>query len=153
MSTAPNTDVTLRAGLPTDKPFIRSTWLHSYEKSADYFRFGDAYFSLWSQLIDLLLRRSVITVAVDPSDPDVIVGYLVAEPSRHLLHYTYVRGRTSSSPGLQRAGVATALVQHMLKTTETSLAGWKCTHETKLSRASLAEHPVLAPLVSAEVFP
>jgi hypothetical protein len=135
MSNPANPDIVIRVGDPRDRPFIASTWRESFSKSHTRWSLGENYFRVWPAIIELLIQRSDILIATAPDDPTLIVGYIVYVAKSKLIHFVYTRGRTNQTPGLQRAGVATALLGMALGGTEPS--SWTVTHETKTSGAIL----------------
>lgn len=127
MSASPY-NLILRSALPTDKPFVAETWLQSYSTSPTRWSLQDTYFKVWPSIIERLLRVSNVTVATLLDDPGLILGYIVTEPNEQLLHYIYVRGKSSQSAGLQREGIGSALIQSL-----GNLGDWTSTHRTRLS--------------------
>lgn len=82
-----------RNALPDDISFIYSTWLKSYRTGSGLGLASGkhAYFLLYNSIIDQILKRDGVipTIAADPGEPQVIYGYLVAEPG--VVHYIYVK--------------------------------------------------------------
>lgn len=120
-------NIILRPATITDMPYIRQTWLHSYQDSKIGHELGDRFESHWRPLIDRLTSTAQIVVACRPasaSEPDaehLIVGWLCFDPVNALLHYLYVRGP------LQGYGVARVLLAGL------ELKQWTATHQTACS--------------------
>ena len=154
MATQTNRIVTIRPATPNDRPFVLATWERSYGSSPTARSLGIDYKRIWRPLIERLWRRSAdgagILVATLPDAPDLIVGWLVAEPIRRVVHYVYVRGKTSAGDGLQRAGVATALLDAL------PCRSYVVTHSTELTEAIRArwstEERVSPPYEVARLF-
>lgn len=82
----------IRRGEPGDLPFVFNSWLQSSAESA----WGRSmrrrvYFRRHHSVIQRLLKRAELWVAVLPEAPDVILGWMVAEPEAKRLHYVYVK--------------------------------------------------------------
>lgn len=84
---------------PEDIPFIQNSWGSSYYKGAEYHRFlAPVEFHHYHRPIRerLLLSQNVaIIVACDPSDEDLILGWILVEKPHKaqglILHYLYVK--------------------------------------------------------------
>lgn len=88
--------VSIRAAVPEDNNFIYSTVLKSYRFSNPIARAtdDDTYYSqhsyCWNRLISDPSTR--VMVACMEDDPDLIIGFLIAEPKDlPILHYVYVK--------------------------------------------------------------
>lgn len=125
----------IRRGSPLDLSYIASTWLQSYSTSKTRWHLQDRYYKIWPVIIEQLLRRSESLVATLIDDPDLILGWAVFEPKERLLHYVYVRGKSSQSEGLQHEGIGKALIADLLP----NLGEWSCTHQTKMSQDCFIE--------------
>ncbi len=84
---------TIRDVLPSDIPFIYSSWLKS-------FRFGSQlakpirssiFYENYREVLDCLLSKSQIKVACLNDEPSVILGYLVYERTIAIVHYVFVK--------------------------------------------------------------
>jgi GNAT superfamily N-acetyltransferase len=101
----------IRPGEPEDHAFIYATWLRSYRDSnaarslVDDPRF---YYEYHHAIIEAILSRGSVTVAVAIGDPKTILGYAVHEP--RTLHYVYVKH------GFRRMGIAKALLSFPIET-------------------------------------
>lgn len=77
-----------------DVPFIFNSWLNSFRKGS-FTKFVDnkIYFSEQHKLIERLIKRATVKIAVDPADPATIYGYLVYEYVQGVLvvHYGYTK--------------------------------------------------------------
>lgn len=78
---------------PEDKAFIMATWLRGLY-------YGDSWFSQipkgifmdnYKQILELLLARSLVKVACDKQDPDVILGYSVLSKDFSTIHWVFVK--------------------------------------------------------------
>jgi hypothetical protein len=99
--------VTLRGPLPSDMPFILSSWLRSYRKASPVS--GPVYYVGQEAVIRRLLVRSSIVLACNPEDPSTVLGYVVFErvPSGGLVHYVYVKEL------VRRCGLAARLLSEV----------------------------------------
>jgi len=86
--------LTLRALDPSDLAFIFNSWLKSYRDSS----FGKSisnpmYFRQHHHVIDKLIGRTEIILAVNQDDPKQIYGYVCMERRGPIpiLHYLYVK--------------------------------------------------------------
>ena len=86
--------VTYRAPEPSDLHFITSSWLQSNRNSdfANYINNGD-YYDYHDELIESILKRSMVTMIVDAEDLNHIYGYMVYENSDNdfVLHFIYIK--------------------------------------------------------------
>jgi GNAT superfamily N-acetyltransferase len=86
----------IRDGEEDDRPYILSTWLNAFALSRTA-RMIDRplYFVEQKKVIERLLTRSRVRVAVNPEDLNHIFGYIVGEPPFEsgiaLVHYCYVK--------------------------------------------------------------
>lgn len=96
--------VAIRDAQEGDVPFIFNSWLQSFRKGS-FSKFVDnkIYFSEQHKLVERLLRRSTVKMAVDPNEPATIYGYTVYETIEGLLtvHYCYTK-HTFRAMGVQR---------------------------------------------------
>lgn len=82
----------IRAGAPSDVPFIFSTWLRGYRRSSFARPIPSAtFFSIHHQVIERILSRpsTQVYVACAPDDHDSILAYVVSEPQ--VLHWLYTK--------------------------------------------------------------
>lgn len=129
---------------PEDYGYIVKTWVRSYASSPFALAVGPAHEAKaferpdggvrWSagrtyqaghyELVNKLLREETALVAEDSTDEGpVLVGFVVGEPARRVLHYVFVRE-------LERGkGVARALVGELLGPGPVTF-----THQTQLVR-------------------
>lgn len=86
--------VQIRAATEKDLGFIFNSWLKSYKSSA-YSKFitNPVYYDMHHKVVESILKRSKVFVAVDPKDTDRIFGYICTEISAdtHIVHYAYVK--------------------------------------------------------------
>jgi len=101
--------------LPSDEAFLMSSWLKSYRDRESHVR-TTIYFPMQKEVIEKLLARSKVVVAVDPEDTDMIYAYAVGEPAVNTLHYVYVKH------SLRMHGVAKKLVEQILDPTKLIVA-------------------------------
>lgn len=90
-------NVEVRLAYLDDIPFIFATWLKSYRYASTFARkiSNDIYYKRHHMVIDLILKRegSVVLVAHPKGEPNVILGYMVAENQggEDVIHYTYIK--------------------------------------------------------------
>lgn len=94
----------IRLANGNDLPFIYATWLESYRYDSHFGKShrNSIFFEDYRKVVDLLLQRSQVYVAVSNDDPDIIYGYLIKEIP-NTLHYIFVKGP------FRRWGIASAL--------------------------------------------
>lgn len=100
----------MRKPTPSDIPFIKDSWLRSFERSWHVKRVPPATYRYnHGRLVDRLLVRSTTLVACDPADPWVVWGWICGEWDSGVLcaHYTYVK------EGLRGYRVATKLYESL----------------------------------------
>ncbi len=106
----------IREANPNDIPFIYATWLKSYHYDSWTKSIAKSiYFDNYKLVIDRLLEASQVLIACHPTDENVILGYLVAEPE--IIHYCFVKEafrRFGIAKDLVRASEApeTAIISH-----------------------------------------
>jgi hypothetical protein len=87
-------NIKLRPPLNDDVQFIVCSWLKSNRNSdlTNYVNNED-YYKNHPKIIEDLINRSLITMAVDPEDDNHIYGYVVHENtgSKFIIHYIYVK--------------------------------------------------------------
>lgn len=114
-------NINIRPITQEDLPYIYSSWVFSSVKEKKKriqndkekigrlsYLFDEAWMSaathsLASELID----QSEVYVACDPQHQDEIYGYVVAEPSKRILHWIYTK------EPFRQAYVATRLLSHV----------------------------------------
>lgn len=86
-------EIKTRGPRPTDIPFIYSTWLDSYRHDSDIGRNlrSSIFYENYQLIIDSLLDKSDILLAVSKDDEDVIFGYMVASKTNNTIHYVFVK--------------------------------------------------------------
>jgi hypothetical protein len=82
----------IRDAKESDLAFILHTWIGKHQKShamkhVDY----DLFVPEMRKRVKRLLGSSIVRVAADDKDTDTLIGFLVANPSKNILHYAYVR--------------------------------------------------------------
>lgn len=117
-------------GLGDARSLIFATWLKSYQNSS-LFAKGvprETFFAQHHKVIERILERAEVRLAVLPDDPSVVFGWAVTEPG--LVHYVYVK------PDFRKYGIARALLAHV--------AGepWRYSHSTYILR-DLRERKVI----------
>ena len=136
--------VLLRLGAQGDIPFITSSWLHS-------FRDGQAvqscpnrlYFANQHKIMEALIPRSTIVVAVNEEDHDQILGWACFEKQSGavVLHFLYVKNH------FRRLGLAKQIVDILLDAEDVATVFY--THRTpvvdrvKLDRTKWVYNPFL----------
>jgi len=135
----------IRAATQADRPLIFATWLRAYRHGSQFpRRIPDAiFFDEHHAVIEELLERSDVRVAVPPGEPEVILGWSVVEviepkvdgdPAPVAIHFVYVK------PAFRRSGVARALLAHVDRL-EQAGSPVLYTHETfPLKLEGLAAH-------------
>lgn len=104
---ADTSPVVLRGPLPSDFPFVLSSWLRSYRKARAVSQVsGLVYFQGQEERIRRIASRANVAVACNPEDPSTILGYVVFEPapSGGVVHYVYVKEL------VRRCGLASRLM-------------------------------------------
>ena len=79
---------------PEDRNFILNSWLKSYQKAAAVKDVDTrVYFGNQSDVIDRLIEKSHVVVAVSETDPTEIFGYIFREKigETTVVHYCYVK--------------------------------------------------------------
>lgn len=97
--------ITFRQGLTeTDRPFLFSSWLHSYfDSDATQGVNPRMYYEGQHRLIESVLAAGAeVRLAVSKDDPDTIIGWLCL--SEGWVHYAYVKQT------FRRSGIAKALL-------------------------------------------
>ena len=128
-----NDQIALRAALPTDLPFIYSSWLKSYRHS--YFAkniTNTIYFKEHHDIIESLLDKSQIVIACDKHDQTQIFGYMVANFVDNIftVHYLYVKHP------YRKLGLGSTLLRTM-----SDLKTLSCyTHETSVAQRLAAKY-------------
>src|ERR1017187_7149175 len=78
-----------------DIPFIYSTWLRSFRNDSfvGLSVKKNVFFDNYQLILDRILSKSntKTLVACKIDEPNVIYGYLVAEPNESVLHYAFVK--------------------------------------------------------------
>ena len=86
--------IRFRTYAPEDRNFILNSWLKSYRKSLSVKDVDQrVYFHNQADLVDALIQRSHVVVAVSEKDPTDIYGYIIREKvgSTNVIHYIYVK--------------------------------------------------------------
>lgn len=97
---------TIRDAAPSDEAFIQKSWKLQMAASPllDVFRNKTLVFAVYSEPLDALYARSTVRVACAKDDADAILGYVVTDPTKGLIHFVYVKSV------YRRFGIATALL-------------------------------------------
>lgn len=102
--------VQIRAATEGDLGFIFNSWLKSYKNSA-YSKFitNPVYYDMHHKVIESILKRSKVYVAVSVSDPTRIFGYVCTELSAgtQVIHYAYVKET------FRKMGILTMLLEEL----------------------------------------
>lgn len=95
-----------------DIPFIYSTWLNSYkhDSAAGLSVTKTIFYEQYRLVLDHILASgdTVTLVACKSDEPNVIFGYVVADPTSAILHYAFVK------ESFQRLGIAKDLFARAL---------------------------------------
>lgn len=119
--------VVVRVATPRDVPFVTSSWLKSFRKTAP--RMDPRVYTYWHhRVLEALIPQSLGLVACDETDPDRIYGFGFAarDASMLVVHYIYVRG------GYRGQGIGSAIVREWLDRYRPTSVVW--THETDAGR-------------------
>jgi hypothetical protein len=124
------TNFVTRSVSAEDIPFLYSTWLKSYRNDSET---GlsvrkSIFFESYRLVLDHILQKNTtkVLVACKPDEPNVIYGYMVAEPNDNVLHYVFVK------EAFQRFGIANQLFQQIFP--NTSSGSVTITHRTDHAR-------------------
>jgi hypothetical protein len=116
--------ITLREAVKEDEGFIYSTWLKGLYYGNEYMREvpEDLFGFRYRRIIETILLKSAVVMAVLTEDTDVIIGYSVIEPrdGKMVLHWCHVK------PAWRKLGIAHRLVPDEVTIT---------THLTKVGKA------------------
>lgn len=98
--------IKFRPATSEDTGFVFSSWLKSYRNAPQSrLMLNNIYFQNQHDIIEDILKKSVVMIAVNEQDPSQIFGYIVYEkPS--MLHYVYVKYT------YRKMGIARLLFQH-----------------------------------------
>lgn len=103
---------TIRQAMPSDIPFIYSSWLKSFKNNSDLGKEmrSSVFFTNYKLIIDRLLQQSEILVACMSEDPSVIYGYFVYETffldDAFMAHYCFIK------EDFRKFGIASDLLKH-----------------------------------------
>lgn len=106
------TQLLIRPAIAEDAAYILSSWTRSYHRDfiGNFFRPWELYLPAARDRIANILARDTtnVIVAVQPEEPDIILGYLVWEEdsnNQNIIHYVQTRG------GWKRKGIAKFLLR------------------------------------------
>ena len=120
--------VSCRPMVKRDRGFFAANWLKSFRRS-DAVRGVErqTYFHFHHKILERLLARSIVIVACDQRDPDIIHGFVCFEvvASTCVLHYVYVRGSRRSQ------GIGSALLSESIRVCRPAPSALVWTHRTK----------------------
>lgn len=119
--------MTLRPMDEEDRSFIFSSWIRSYRSSqAMAFVPNAVYYDKQKQLIEYILSRSIVSVAVNYNDDSQIFGWVCFEQEPiHTIHYCYVK------QPYRNMGIANVLLVHAFNYKNSSYAITQATHANK----------------------
>jgi L-amino acid N-acyltransferase YncA len=120
--------------------FIFNSWLKSYQSSCKHIA-APVYFEFQHKLIESILKRSTVLVAVNTTDEQQIYGYLVCEKIQDVtvLHYAYTKNLYRRT-GIQKKLLAAANIS----LAEPCFISHKTVVCSKLASNSLVYNPYLA---------
>ena len=102
--------VQIRAATEADLGFIFNSWLKSYKNSA-YSKFitNPVYYDMHHKVVEAILKRGKVLVAVSTADPTRIFGYICVETTSgtQVVHYAYVKET------FRKMGVLTMLLEEV----------------------------------------
>lgn len=84
----------LREATEADMSFVYNSYLLSYKNHSDkQFCTKTIYFQNQKKIIDFVLNRSSLLLAVFPEDPSEIMGFIIYEQfnGSFILHYVYIK--------------------------------------------------------------
>ena len=121
------TDLTIRPVNGEDLAFIYATWLRSYRNDSliGLSTKKSIFYENYQRILDHILMKdsTKVFIACKPDDPSVIFGYIIAEPSKAILHYSFTKD------AFRRYGVARALFNTAFP--HKSKSAVSITHKTK----------------------
>lgn len=93
---------TVRAFIEDDRPFVANTWLRAFKQSSapnvplwdgGPHAYGSKYYEITSPIINAIIDRATIYMAVNPTDAGHVYGYVVTEYQKGLpiLHFAYTK--------------------------------------------------------------
>lgn len=93
----------------SDFSFVKNSYMRSFRNS-NLTRFipSEIYNPKQSKLFDNLFAKSKILLAVNPTNENQILGYIVYNPIKNCVHYVYVKNCFRGN------GIASALVKKVL---------------------------------------
>lgn len=104
----PELQVTIRDGIPSDKPFIMATMLRGLYYGDSWFSqiHQKSYFDNYKLVLEALLNKpnTIVKIACRIDDPDLIVGYSILTDSYDTVHWVYVKQKW------RKQGIAKALL-------------------------------------------
>ena len=122
------TNYAIRPAQADDISFIYSTWLRSYRNDS---AIGlsvrkSVFFESYRLVLDQILAKAAtkVLVACKIDEPNVIYGYLVAEPTEKILHYIFVKdafrrfqiAKTLFQTAFPEHGVGGVYITHLTRT-------------------------------------
>lgn len=144
---APDVPVGFRDMEEGDRRFIMSSWLRGFHQAGDWpRRLGTErcphgipcgccrfthrrFFDEHGPVVEQLLARSKVVVACNPTRPDQVIGYVVAEPG--VLHWVFVKTPFRHDPDAEHhPGIGWALMDQA-GFYFGGPAGIRCSHWTK----------------------
>jgi len=135
-------EISLRNIQQDDVAFIFHSWLKSFRNGRMPSKVDNGiYFTEHHKLIERLVKRCTVTLAVDPKEPGNILGYIVYEriDGIFILHYIYVKHT------FRNMGIGRELFESTGHDLETASCG---THATNVSeklqhRFNVIYHPYI----------
>lgn len=103
-----NVPMKLRAMVHEDRHLILSAWIHSFYRSSStpmQFISHNTFTVLYGPVLDKILSRSQVLVAVAPEDPSLIIGWVCFEKDAGVVHYVWCRDP------YRRQGVASEMLR------------------------------------------
>ena len=130
--------IAVRHAVAADLPFIYSAWLESYgvNSPTTINIWKSVYYGEQRQVINAMLRHPSVhhAMVVLADDPDVIVGFVIWQPSDSVVHYCYVKA------AFRRMGVMREAFQRL----EIDLNRTSFTHYTYIVSQLRPKWPKLA---------
>jgi len=130
--------ILLRNANKRDVPFITNSWLKSFREYG-YFNISignRTYFMKHHMLLEELIPRSIMIMAVNEENPDQILGWVCAEVvnTALVIHYLYIKGP------FRGFGIARALYEKLVAVEEPPMI--ISTHLTRQGRSIAKEKKI-----------
>ena len=131
----------IRLMLPSERPFVASAWLRSYEHAEVMTGHipRDDYWRAFGRLVDALLDSSDTYVAHNPEDPEHFLGFACRSKTENTLHYVYAKWAMRDR---QTLGSPLLLASKLIGEAGLKMVGLRCTFSTVAWLKWCAKHGV-----------